>query len=140
MTTGASFLALSGRDRLLVLRALATLAFVRLALGIVPLRWLRGWATRLGSGTMSVERIAWAVSACARRLPGSTCLVSAFALQRILSSEGHVSELHIGVARRHAGLSAHAWVVCQGKILIGEAEAGAHAHLVAWRAARPDDA
>jgi hypothetical protein len=139
MKAGSSFLALSNSDRLLVLRALATLAFVRLALGIVPLRWLRAWATRPGSGAQSVGRITWAVSACTRRLPGSTCLVSAFALQRILSREGHASELHIGVARRQAGLAAHAWVVCRGETLIGETEMGDYAHLVAWRAGPDDD-
>ena len=139
-----SFLALPYGNRLLLLKALIALVFVRLALGIVPAEWLRAWATRLAPNRRlakrPAERITWAVSACARRLPGCTCLVQAFALQRLLSREGHVSELHIGVARHEAGLAAHAWIVCAGMTLIGESHAGEYAPLVAWRVARPDDA
>jgi hypothetical protein len=133
MRAVASFLALSKDDRRLLLKALATLIFVRFVLGVVAAGWLRAWSAHLGSGARPVERIAWAVSACARRVPGATCLVSAFALQRLLSSEGHPSELHIGVARRADRLAAHAWIVCQGSILIGESEAGGYAPLVTWR-------
>lgn len=140
MRIATSFLALSNGDRLLVLKALATLVFVRLTLGILSVEWLRAWATRMGAGGRAVERVTWAVSAVARRLPGCTCLVSAFALQRLLSREGHASELHIGVARREAGIAAHAWIVCQGVTLIGESEAGDYAPLVTWRIAGPDDA
>ena len=140
MRIAASFLALSNGDRLLVLKTIATLAFVRLALGVLSVESLRAWSTRMGRGCRPVERVTWAVSAAARRLPGCTCLVSAFALQRLLSREGHASELHIGVARREAGIAAHAWIVCRGATLIGESEAGDYAPLVTWRIAGPDDA
>ena len=140
MRVAVSFLALSNGDRLLVLKTIATLAFVRLALGVLSVEWLRAWATRMGRGGRSVERVTWAVSAAARRLPGCTCLVSALALQRLLSREGHASELHIGVARREVGIAAHAWIVCRGATLIGESEAGDYAPLVTWRIAGPDDA
>jgi hypothetical protein len=81
-----------------------------------------------------VEPIVWAVAAMARRVPGCTCLVSALALQRLLSRHGHVSELHVGVARQGERFSAHAWLVGDGRILIGETEGETYAPLLAWRA------
>src|SRR5471030_2636007 len=134
----AAFLALSGGDKVLLLRAFAALVMVRVALAILPLERLRVWARQmrpLGSG--SVDRIVWAVSAASRRMPGATCLVSAFALQRLLSREGHASELHIGVAKRDQVLAAHAWVVCEGRTLIGEFDGEDYTHLIAWRVAEP---
>jgi hypothetical protein len=134
----ATFLALSGGDKMLVLRAFAALLFVRVALAALPLERLRGWARQLrSSGDRSVDRIVWAVSAASRRMPGATCLVSAFALQRLLSREGHASELHIGVAKRDQVLAAHAWVVCEGRTLIGEYDGDDYTHLIAWRVAEP---
>ena len=63
------------------------------------------------------------------------CLASAFALQRLLSREGHASELHIGVARDGAGFAAHAWLTSAGRILVGEEEREAYKPLVAWPSA-----
>jgi hypothetical protein len=133
----ASFLALPAGERVLLLRAVGALILVRLALNVLPLARLRAWAARLGTGTGSVDRIVWAVSAASRRMPATTCLISAFALQRLLSQEGHASELHIGVAKRDRKLAAHAWVVCEGRTLIGEYEGDDYMHLLAWRATRP---
>lgn len=137
MTRLARFLSLSARQRTLLVRAFATVTFVRLALSVARIERLRAWAARLGPGDAPVDRIVWAVSAASRRLPATTCLVSALALQRLLSAEGHASELHIGVAKREARLAAHAWVVCEGRTLIGEYESGDYTHLLAWRVAEP---
>jgi hypothetical protein len=130
----AVFLALANDDKLLLWRAFVALAVARVALVLVPLGWLRAWAQRLGGPGQPVDRIVWAVSAATRRMPGATCLVSAFALQRLLSREGHASELHIGVAKRDSELAAHAWIVCEGRTLIGEHEGNDYTHLLAWRA------
>jgi hypothetical protein len=133
----ASFLALPAGDRLLLLRAFAALALARAALHLVSTERLRGWASRFKPGTRPVERVAWAVSTASRLTPGTTCLASAFALQRLLSVEGHASELHIGVAKREQRLAAHAWVVCGGRTLIGEYGSDGYTHLLAWRVAEP---
>jgi hypothetical protein len=128
----ASFLALPARDRLLLLEAFATLAAVRVGLRLFSIGRLRAWARRSGSGTTSIDRIAWSVGVAARALPGTTCLASAFSLQRLLSAQGHSSELHIGVARRTEGFAAHAWLTCDGHVLAGEANHEAYTRLVAW--------
>ena len=73
-----------------------------------------------------VGRIAWAVTAVARRLPGRiTCLSEAIAAHTMLRHRGFRPELHFGV-REHSHssqpLDAHAWVECGGKIVVGELE------------------
>jgi hypothetical protein len=129
----ATFLALPRRDRLLLLEAAATIVGVRLALRFVSANRLRGWAGRLKAGATPAERIAWAVKATSRRMAGTTCLVTALALQRLLGGRGHVSELVIGVARTRSEFAAHAWVVCGGEILVGADAGQDYARLLAWR-------
>jgi hypothetical protein len=143
MTGIAAFVALPGSDRRLLLQALATLVAVRLALRLVPVDRLRRPAGPVRAGARPAERIAWAVRAASRRLPGTTCLASALAAQRLLSRAGHVCELTIGVARDDSGFAAHAWVVCEGVTLVGGDESVDYTPLVAWSsrtAARPDGA
>lgn len=134
----AAFLALARADRLLALEAISTLAAVRIALHLVAIERLRAWAGRVtpaaSPAVNSVERIAWAVSAASRLLPRTSCLASAFALQRVLSKEGHGSDLHVGVAKQGEKFSAHAWLACEGRILVGEVEHGRFTQLVAWKA------
>ncbi|MBS0547251.1 MAG: lasso peptide biosynthesis B2 protein [Proteobacteria bacterium] len=131
------FLALSGERRHLLVEAAFTLLCVRLALHLVPVERLRAWAGRLGAGLEPLPPVVWAVQAAARRVPGGSCLVSALALQRLLSRRGHVTELHVGVAKQGERFSAHAWLVGEGKILIGETDGETYSPLLAWRAGSP---
>lgn len=130
----AAFLALPGSDRRLLVRAAATLIAVRCALPLVSIERLRSWAGRLRDGDRPAARIIWSVRTAARRVPGATCLSSAFALQRLLSSAGHASQIHIGVARDAAGFMAHAWLVHDGVVVIGEEEHERYVQLTAWDA------
>jgi hypothetical protein len=71
----------------------------------------------------AVRRIAWAVTAAARRLPSrTTCLVEALAADAMLRRRGFASTLRIGVREPAAAvpLDAHAWVECEGSVVIGE--------------------
>jgi hypothetical protein len=130
----AAFVALPPGDRRLLLEALSALAAVRVALRFVAVERVRAWAGRVTPGTRPVDKIVWAVGVVSRQLPGTTCLKSALALQRLLSRHGHVSELHIGVAREDEKFSAHAWLTCEGRILVGELEHDRFTRLVAWKA------
>jgi hypothetical protein len=130
----AAFYRLPSSDRRLLIETFATLAFVRVALHVWTIERLRRWAGRLERGTKSVDRIVWAVRTASRWTPGTTCLGSALALQRLLSAEGYVSELHIGIARQQPGLVAHAWIVHEGRVLIGEDEQATYTQLTNWRA------
>jgi hypothetical protein len=130
----ATFLALPGSDRLLLVKAAATLVAVRCALHLVSIERLRSWAGRLRQGDRPAARIIWSVRTAARRVPGATCLSSALALQRLLSSAGHPSQVHIGVARDASGFIAHAWLVHDGVVVIGEEEHERYVQLTAWDA------
>jgi hypothetical protein len=130
----ATFLALPGSDRLLLVKAAATLVAVRCALHLVSIERLRSWAGRLRQGDRPAARIIWSVRTAARRVPGATCLSSALALQRLLSSAGHPSQVHIGVARDDSGFVAHAWLVHDGVVVIGEEEHERYVQLTAWDA------
>jgi hypothetical protein len=134
MNPVATFIALPGTDRLLLLRAVAALMLVRLGLRVLSVERLRAWAARRGSGRVPADRLAWAVRIARRRLPGTSCLAAALALQRMLSADGHESELHIGVARTGGDFAAHAWLTHDGEILVGEEEHEDYTRLVAWRA------
>jgi hypothetical protein len=127
------FLALPGRDQAALVKALVTLLGFQFALRMASIERLKSWASHVGSGAEPLDRVVWSVRAVARRLPGCTCLVSALALQRLLSRQGHASELHVGVARQGERFAAHAWVTRDGELLIGETEGETYVPLLAWK-------
>jgi hypothetical protein len=131
MTKLAALCALPATDRGLLLDAFVAAAVFRLALHFFPIDRLRTWAARTGHGRRALDRIIWAGGVAARWVPGTTCLSSALALQRLLSTNGHGSELHIGVAQDGA-FAAHAWVEQDGRVLIGEAARRLYTRLVSW--------
>lgn len=128
----ATFLALSGSDRRLLLGALATIVRVRLGLRLQSIEGLKAWSQQAKAGGIPADRLSWAVRVAARRLPGTSCLASALALQRLLSQQGLVSELHIGVARQADAFAAHAWLTHRGEIVIGAEQHEDYTQLVAW--------
>jgi hypothetical protein len=71
------------------------------------------------------ERIAWAIEAVGRRLPGiSTCLVRALAADLFLTRADRPGHVRIGVRRTSAGqLQSHAWFERDARILVGAAGA-----------------
>ncbi|HEX9631371.1 MAG TPA: lasso peptide biosynthesis B2 protein [Gemmatimonadales bacterium] len=122
------FATLPPAERRLLLHATAWLAFVRLGLWLVPVRLLRRLAGRLAPRRAArrsavrppKERIVWAVSTASRVVPRATCLTQALATQALLDRYGYTTQLRIGVAKSDTGaLEAHAWVECDGQILVG---------------------
>ena len=62
-----------------------------------------------------------AVRRAARLIPGHhSCLTRALALSRMLCRERTMHELIISTHRERDALAAHAWIRCQGRVLIGE--------------------
>ena len=73
---------------------------------------------------ISIERVAWAVAVASQYVPMATCLTQALATQVLLGWQGHAARLCIGVTHSAAGqFQAHAWVECQGRIVIGGIDA-----------------
>lgn len=124
------FLSLIAGERRLLVSAIIWLVSIRLALVVLPFRTLLR-LTKLssqrdrwgGSDGLPPERIAWAIQAVSRYLPGMrNCLVQALATQVMLARRCHPSRLRIGVAKDEGGrLKAHSWVECEGTIVFGGA-------------------
>ena len=72
------------------------------------------------------ERVAFCAGLAARlHALDATCLKKALVLHAMLTRRGFNSQLLIGAARAETGqLDAHAWLECQGKVLLGEATPG----------------
>ena len=111
---------LSWGDLLLLTEALVCVSAIRLALWLVPFRFLRLAPSVAARHATDTDRLTWAILIAAAVVPQSTCLVRALAAQRLFARHGHASNLHIGVAQSvEEGLAAHAWLECRGAILVG---------------------
>lgn len=115
----------SGAELRLLAHAFALTLVVRAALAVLPFRLLRR-ALRSAPRTAvraapSVARIAWAVDASGRRVPGARCLTRALVAERLLHRAGHAARLRVGVAAPGAegSLDAHAWVEVAGEVVVG---------------------
>jgi hypothetical protein len=112
-------------ERDLVLRTLPLVVAIRMALWTMSLRRV-GRLLRLFERLpfsvpvdLPVSRLEWAVRAASRRVPLASCLTQALALQFLLTRTGRSSEIHIGVRNdAEAGFQSHAWVQCEGQLLL----------------------
>lgn len=105
--------------------ALLLLVFVRIGLRIAQYSRLRGWLaliTLVRTRPQSpASDVIWAVGAAGRRITGTTCLAEALAVYTMLRRRGHEPLLRIGVRKCDRSLlDAHAWVECDGQIVMGE--------------------
>jgi len=128
------FASLDRSDRQLVLEVLALMALVSAGLRLVRFPTLRRALERYvrlrtiapaRSRAAAIDRVRWAITVVAARLPGATCLVQALTGDAILRRMGLPCELRIGVrvsGRRSAAIEAHAWVDCNGLVAIGAIE------------------
>jgi Transglutaminase-like superfamily len=67
----------------------------------------------------SFEEICRAVDIAARLVPGATCLVKAQVCSAMLNRFGYAAEIKIGVLKKSSNLEAHAWVECEGRVVLG---------------------
>jgi transglutaminase superfamily protein len=118
-------------DPSLLAAATATMMAVRIALWVLPFRVVR--AAVMGSAVRSrfsantprtVDRIVAAVTAASRVVPRATCLTQSLTAQVLLGRHGHPVELRLGVAREAGRFDAHAWVECDGRVVVGDADVG----------------
>jgi hypothetical protein len=124
------------QKQMVVILAFAVQLGVRMALYVVPfyriLRFLNrlqsmdlhggkaDFMKRLGPMDATPDVLAWAVQSTSRFVPGSKCLCQAITGQILMSLNGLSTELRIGVQKLDTEpLSAHAWLIQQGKVLIG---------------------
>jgi hypothetical protein len=115
---------LSRAERRVAFRALVLVVAFRAALWTLAARHLVAAAprrrTRPVHAGVSPERMAWLVRACARRVPGASCLTRALAARWLLAEAGMDSTLHFGHRRdERGGFAAHAWLEHEGRVLVG---------------------
>ena len=118
-------------EQRITLEALATVIAARAAVAALPpaklsrlvQRAMRSSAPRRGRGvptnscTLSSVRIA--ILRASARIPGASCLTQALAGWWLLRRRGIDSELRVGVNRGGEGLTAHAWLLVEGQVLLG---------------------
>ena len=121
-------LALSNRERWLMVKAAALLATVRLMLSLLPFPRARRffeWASEPSGRPIAdgfpVARLAWAVEVTSAHVPGGRhCLTKAFAAQILLSRRGHPAIVRYGVLKNpNREFMAHAWLESGGTVIIG---------------------
>jgi hypothetical protein len=119
------------RERLLLLEALAYLGLARLAILLLPFRWLVPLLGQQQRETPAAETptfhptlqaVARAVTTTSRHTPWeSACLVQAIAAKLMLKRRAIPSTLYLGVAKEDNRLTAHAWLRTGSLILTGGA-------------------
>jgi hypothetical protein len=68
---------------------------------------------------LAVRRINSAINRCCRHIPWENkCLIRAAAIKVMLNNRGIKNELHLGVIKKNEALKAHAWIDCDGEILV----------------------
>jgi len=130
-----NFCRLPSSNQHLLIQSALLLSIVRIGLWLLPFQTLRCLLAHISrtpqapvqeGGHAGIQQIVWAVALTSRYMPAATCLTQALATQVLLKRRGHPACLRIGVARSDAGaFQAHAWVECQGKIVIGGIQARA---------------
>ena len=114
-------------DKLHLIRCTAHLAAIAVSLRVLGYNRVSGFLTaRLArqGAPEPAARIIWGVRVSAQVLRPATCLAQALTLHFLLARAGHASVIRVGVARDSAmAFDAHAWVVFNGAIVIGEAGA-----------------
>ncbi len=118
-------------DRILLVKAWILVWSLRLALWLLPFKWIRSVLSRIagrqserpGADPEFPQKVSWAVTAVSRFTPGAgNCLVQALAANFLLKRRGYRSHLRIGVVKDEDGkLDAHAWVECDDRTVIGGA-------------------
>jgi hypothetical protein len=142
--------ALSARDWFLVAQAWMWFGVVEVGLRCLPLQKLLRIIQRPGN-TPTVtkkqrepqravpERVAYCVGLAGRlHLFDSTCLKKSLVLNALLTRRGFDAQLLIGAARGTNGqLDAHAWLDCEGKVLLDGTMPRHYATLCSFAGSKP---
>jgi hypothetical protein len=129
------FARLTMAERLILIRALLVVGVARASLWLLPIEAARKAVARAAAGTAghSQERLLWAVRVASRYLPRATCLTQALAAQALLARSGYPSQVEIGVTKDESRrFQAHAWVVCQGQVVLGGQQVERYNPLMTW--------
>ena len=122
-----TFLGMSRADRWLVCEAIVMLGMARFIVITVPFRLMAPWLSRAPHTRSCDEalllRVRQAVTTAARNVPwNAVCLPQAIAAKAMLARRGCGSSFHLGADLNAKGkLTAHAWLVAGGTVVVGAA-------------------
>lgn len=129
------YLGLPAAERRLFHHAWAAVMWVRLRLWLLPFPVIRKQIERepvprfAPRQPWTPEQIAQAVRRAGRYVPWASCVVLALAAREMCAAAGHATRLHVGV-RPGQPFAAHAWLECEGRVLLGGEDAGDYAPLL----------
>ena len=130
------FRSLSPGERSQLLRAAGLVAFLRAALWLLPFSRVNDCLARFAKRhpirqDIPTSRVVWAIRTAASFIPHATCLTQALAAKYQLERSGRSAQLHLGVAKENGQFLAHAWLECDGEIVLGGGITDRYATLVA---------
>lgn len=98
-------------------------AFFRLALAVATFRrldWMFGRSERAPPPEAYAARVAAAVHAASRFVPGATCLAQACAARALFSWRGYGVTMRVGIRRGEDGnVVGHAWLLSREQVILG---------------------
>jgi len=135
-TSASKFFALDAHERTLILEAARVTIAMRAMLWLLPFARVQKITERMATRSRKIhfavsrEEIVLAVGRVSNAIPfTSNCLVRAMAAKVVLARHGYAANLRFGVAHPNDGLKAHAWLECDGQIVIGDFPSGDYAPL-----------
>ena len=110
------------RDWRLLFEAMLIVPAIRIALWLLPFRFVLAFAQRPSApaGNVTTERVLHAVHAIARRVPRATCLTRSLSAMLMLARHGYPSTLRLGVAKEDDRVAAHAWLERDGVTILAD--------------------
>jgi hypothetical protein len=123
-----SFLKVPFEDKLLLVKASGLLIFFRLLLKFIALNnlhffvrfFLKKPSCSYQDNLYYTTKVVWAIEKSGKYILRTRCLAEALAVQVLLNKKKIFSNLQIGFVKDKSKISAHAWVIADNKILIGD--------------------
>lgn len=121
--------------KLLIAQAVVFLGLARLCVIGVPFRFIAKWLAKAPNAPIrdsaTVNQVGWAVRTAANAVPwNAVCLPQAMAAKAMLAMRGQGSACHFGATfDAEGGISAHAWLECDGRIVTGASGMKGMSHL-----------
>ena len=128
------FAAMAPEERRLLVRAFIWTAAIRVGLWVLPLRAVRSAIPQRHHDARGerVDAIVLAVRRASRYVPRASCLTQALAAQALLAGSNHDCRIEIGVTKEGESLVAHAWLVCDGQVVLGGPDVTRYVPLASW--------
>ncbi len=119
-----SLASLTSSERRLMVRALTTVARIRVALWAKRFASIRSQIVDLEATAPAalddLRQIAWSVTATAKLVPQATCLTQALAGQTLLAQRGLASTVQLSISQNTGtDLRPHAWLLSDDIIVLG---------------------